>query len=151
MDDTTVKFGLGKLSEGYDEDDIEYQNNSINDSDKKDKKVRNGIIRFYGDDNWALLIGHKFKNSQGIDDNGILENLSEDCIVMHDHVLLNYNDKYKFKNAQCNEHTLRYLKGNTDMFPEHEWAKNLRDLFIQINNYKKSFCLKISIHLQKNI
>lgn len=138
-DDTTVKFGLGKPSEGYDEEDIEYQNNSINDSDKTDKKIRKGIIRFYGDDYWAFLIGHKFKNSEGIDDDGILENLSENCVVMHDHVLLNYNNKYNFKNAECNEHTLRYLKGNTDTFPEHEWAKNLRDLFIQINNDKKSF------------
>lgn len=141
-DDTTVKFGLGKPSEGYDEDDIEYLNKISNDSKKRDKKIRSGIIRFYGDNHFALLIGHKYKNAEGIDNDGILENLSEECVVMHDHILLNYNDKYYFKNAECNQHTLRYLKGNIDMFPEHEWAKNLRNLFIQINNDKKSLMSK---------
>lgn len=136
-DDTTVKFGIGKPSEGYDEDDIEYQKKLVNNTDKKDKKIRNGIIRFYGNDYWALLIGHKYKNSDGIDNDGILENLSKECVVMHDHVLLNYNNKYNFKNAECNEHTLRYLKGNIDMFPEHEWAKNMRNLLVQVNNDKK--------------
>ena len=107
-----------------------------NDEDKKDKKTKDGIIRFYGDDNFALLIGHRFKNKDGIDKDGILDNLGKDCVVMHDHVLLNY--KYNFKNAECNEHTKRYLKANMDMFPEHKWAKELRDLLIKTNEEKKS-------------
>lgn len=45
--------------------------------------------------------------------------LKEDCVVMHDHVLLNYNEEYSFKNAECNEHTRRYLKDIMDMFPTH--------------------------------
>lgn len=135
-DDTVVKFGLGKPSEGFDEKDSEYLEKISNDNEKKDKKVRNGIIRFYGDDKWALLVGHRTKSSTGIDEDGILENLSKDCIVMHDHVLLNYNDKYEFKNAECNEHAKRYLKGNMDMFPEHKWAKQMRDLLMDTNKKK---------------
>lgn len=123
-DDTVVKFGLGEPSEGYDEE-------------KNSKKVRNGVIRFYGDNNWALLIGHRTKKETGIDADGILDNLSEDCVVMHDHVLLNYNDKYCFQNAECNEHTKRYLKGNMDMFPEHKWAKQMRDFLIGLNKEKQ--------------
>lgn len=131
-DDTTIKFGTSKPLEGYDDLDLKYLDNP----DNKQKKVRNGIIRFYGDDNWAYLVGHRRKNSEGIDDDGILDNLNKDCIVMHDHVLLNYNDKYSFQNAECNEHTKRYLKGILDMFPDHTWAKEMRELLIVTNNEK---------------
>lgn len=132
-DDTTVDFGLGETSEGYD-DDLNYLKEMKND----DKKIHSGIIKFYGDNFWALLIGHKTKKSTGIDDDGILDNLVEDCIVMHEHVLFNYNSKHKFKNAECNEHTLRYLKGNINLLPEHKWAKQMRDLLFEMNNEKKS-------------
>ena len=133
-DDTTVKFGIGEPSEGYDEKDLEY----LQKNDDKDKKVRSGIIRFYGDNEWAYLIGHRFKNKDGIDDDCILSELKEDCVVMHDHVLLNYNDEYSFKNAECNEHTRRYLKGIMDMFPTHKWAKQMRDFLTELNNEKKN-------------
>lgn len=136
-DDTTIKFGLSKPIEGYDDYDLEYLNNP----DNKEKKIRNGVIRFYGDDRWALLIGHRSKNSEGIDDDGILDNLDKNCVVMHDHVLLNYNDKYSFQNAECNEHTKRYLKSILDMFPEHNWAKEMRDLLVKTNKEKKELIL----------
>ena len=48
---------------------------------------------------------HKMKKSYlDLDADGILDNLSEDCVVMRYYVLLNYNDKYCFQNAECNEH-----------------------------------------------
>lgn len=134
-DDTVVAFGTEKSEEGYDEDDISYLEEKK--QEEKEVKVRNGIIRFYGDDKWALLIGHRHKNADSIDDDGILDNLTENCTVMHDHVLLNYNDKYSFKNAECNEHTKRYLKNNMDMFPTHTWAGKMRELLINTNNEKK--------------
>lgn len=135
-DDTIVTFGTGKPSEDYDEKDLEYMAKEEN----KDKKVRNGVIRFYGNDNLALLIGHRQKNQKGIDDDGILDNLSEGCVVMHDHVLLNYS--YPFKNAECNEHTKRYLKGNMDMFPDHKWASQMRNLLLQVNKEKQEMIQK---------
>lgn len=134
-DDTVITFGTEKPEEGYDEDDISYLESRQKEG--KNVKVRNGIVRFYGDDDWALLIGHRHKNSDGVDADGILDNLSENCTVMHDHVLLNYNSKYSFKNAECNEHTKRYLKKNMDIFPTHTWAKKMRELLININNSKK--------------
>lgn len=131
-DDTTIKFGTEKPAEGFDEDDIAY-----NEKNTKEKStVRNGIVRFYGDDNWALFIGHRYKNELGITEDGILENLPENCVVMHDHVLLNYNEKYSFKNAECNEHMKRYLKKNIDVFPDHKWANEMRDLLINTNKEK---------------
>ena len=56
---------------------------------------------------------------------------------MHDHVLLNYNDKYCFKNAECNEHTKRYLNDVKDMFPDHKWARDMRRFLININKEKQ--------------
>lgn len=138
-DDTVCKFGMEQPEEGYDEKDLEYLKEK-EDTDKN--KVRNGIIRFYGDDNWALLIGHRNKDDKSIDSDGILEMLPKNCIVMHDHLLLNYNDKYNFKNAECNEHTRRYLKKNIDMFPEHSWAKEMRELLTNTNNRKKELINK---------
>lgn len=137
-DDTTVKFGIGKPEEGYDSKDLEYLEKIANDEKKKDKKVRTGVIRFYGDDRWALLVGHRSKSSKGIDEDGILDNLPETCTVMHDHVLLNYNDKYRFQNAECNEHARRYLKGNMDTFPQHAWAKQMRDFLKEIKDEKEN-------------
>lgn len=132
-DDTVCEFGNEKPEEGYDDKDLEY----LEKKDNNDKKKRKGIIRFYGDDNWALLIGHRNKNEKSIDADGILDDLPETCVVMHDHLLINYNSKYKFQNAECNEHTKRYLKKNMDMFPEHEWAKEMRELLINTNKRKK--------------
>lgn len=118
---------MEKPEEGYDEKDLKYLNNKVDDSKNK---IRNGIIRFYGNDNWTLLLGHRNKDEKSIETDGILETLPKTCVVMHDHLLLNYNDKYCFKNAECNEHTKRYLRKNIDMFPEHNWAKEMRELLI---------------------
>ena len=137
-DDTVCKFGMEKPEEGYDDKDLEYLENTKD----SNKNFRNGIIRFYGDDNWALLIGHRNKNEKSIESDGILEMLPKNCVVMHDHLLLNYKDKYSFINAECNEHTKRYLKKNMDIFPEHNWAKEMRDLLINTNNRKKELISK---------
>ena len=138
MDDTVCKFGSEKPEEGYDDKDLEY----LNKKDDNANKNRQGIIRFYGDDNWALLIGHRNKNEKSVDDDGILDLLPASCVVMHDHLLLNYNDKYNFKNAECNEHTKRYLKKILDIFSEHNWAKEMRELLINTNNRKKELIIK---------
>ena len=141
-DDTVVKIGIGKPAEGYDDKDSEYLEKIKNDDKLKNKKVKNGIIRFYGDNEWAYIVGHRTKKSEDVDSDGILENLTKECTVMHDHVLLNYNDKYNFRNAECNEHIKRYLKGNMDMFPDHTWAEKMRSLLIQINKEKKELIEK---------
>ena len=119
-------------------------------SQLKDKNVKNAVIRFYGDDDWALLIGHDSKKAEGIDEDGILDNLGEDCVVMHDHVLLNYNDKYSFQNAECNEHVLRYLKGNMDIFPNHDWASKMRKLLQKTNDERKNLINQNIEHFSEN-
>ena len=64
------------------------------------------------------------KNIEGMDEDGILQNLSEDTIVVHDHLLHNYCSDYKYQNAECNAHITRKLKGivvNT----KHNWADDM--------------------------
>ena len=63
---------------------------------------------------------------------------------MHEHLILNYNEKYLFRNAECNEHTLRYLKGNIDTFPKHEWALKMRSL-LQETNQERNELIKQKI------
>ncbi len=133
-DDTTVKTGLEEPSEGFGEEELK-ELEKVND---ENKKYKNGVIRFYGDDSWAYLVGHRKKNSDSVDDDGILDCLSSDCVVMHDHLLLNYNDKYNFKNAECNEHIRRYLKGNMDKFPNHKWAGEMRKFITNLNTERKA-------------
>lgn len=129
-DDTVCKFGIEVPAEGFDDDDIKYLEN------KGEIKIRNGVIRIYCDDLWALLIGHKYKNNEGIIDDGILPLLPEECVVMHDHLLINYNEKHKHDNAECNVHTTRYLTRNISMFPKHTWASEMKNLLINTNKKK---------------
>lgn len=112
------------------------------DENKNDKKTKEGIIRFYGDDNYALLIGHNKKDEKGIIEDGILPNLSSNCICIHDHVLLNYNDKYKFKNAECNSHILRYLKGVKDNIHDHTWEDKMAKLLKSLNEKRDEYINK---------
>ena len=132
-DDTTIMYGLGKSLEGYTDKEKEYILKNA------DKKVKEGYIRFYGDDEWALFIAHSSKDIDTIKEDGILTMLGKDCVVMHDHLLLNYNKElFSFENAECNAHTLRYLKGVKEEFPEHQWPDKMRELLIKTNNEKKS-------------
>lgn len=98
---------------------------------------KNGIVRYYGDDYYALLIGHDTKSKDGIDEDKILCNLTKDTVCVHDHVLLNYNDEYQFKNAECNIHVLRYLKGIKDNLHDHKWQDKMSDLLKNTNEKRK--------------
>lgn len=95
--------------------------------------TKQGILRFYGNEKLAYLIGHETKNSDGIKEDGILQKLSEATTVVHDHILYNYNADFKFKNAECNAHILRYLKGVTDNIHTHTWEKKLAKLLKEVN------------------
>lgn len=89
--------------------------------------TKNAILRTYCTDNVALFIGHENKNEDGLDEDGILLSTSKDTIVMHDHLLHNYNDKYKFDNVECVAHLNRRLKkvvNNT----KHDWGTKLNEL-----------------------
>ena len=96
-------------------------------------KIKNGIIRFYGDKKLALLIGHNSKSKEEIDEDNILNRLGKETVCVHDHVLVNYNPEYEFQNAECNVHILRYLEGVKENIHSHKWQDKMTNLLTQIN------------------
>ena len=124
------------------EDNGEEASNKKSINDAETKKIRNGIIRFYGNDQFAYIVGHRFKDKIGIDEDGILSNLSSECVCVHDHVLLNYNDEYEFVNAECNAHILRYLKQVKDNLQDHTWQDKLKELLLFAKTEKEKLIEK---------
>ena len=51
---------------------------------------KNGIIRFYGNENLALYFAHEKKDTESVDDDGIKLLRGEDQFSMHDHNTINY-------------------------------------------------------------
>jgi len=92
-----------------------------------------GCLRFYGNEKLAYLVSHESKKKEGIKEDGILSLLGEDTTVMHDHVLYNYNPEFEFRNAECNAHILRYLKGVSDNIHDHSWEKEMGKLLLEAN------------------
>ena len=66
-----------------------------------------GCMRVYCTEGTVFYRCHRHKDAIGIDEDGVLQYLDETKTVMHDHVLLNYNVKYHFKNAECAVHYQR--------------------------------------------
>lgn len=87
-------------------------------------------MRFYGNDDVALFKAHSKKNRESIDNDAILAALSDDTIVMHDHVTMNYNDDFHFQNVECNQHLQRDLQKLIDI-TSFDWVKNLKELISQ--------------------
>lgn len=94
---------------------------------------KNACLRFYGDDRMAYYTAHLHKNRKGLDEDGVLDILSEKTIVMHDHNKVNYNEDYQFINVECCVHLLRDLKKVVDNLG-HEWAKDLIELLLKENH-----------------
>ena len=76
--------------------------------------TKRGCFRFYGDEEIAYYTAHETKGWVGIDEDGILELLTSDTWVMHDHCTINYNKKFSFKNLECDQHGERDCQKNTD-------------------------------------
>ena len=100
--------------------------------------TKKGYLRFYGNEKLALIIAHETKKEKGIDNDGILMNLNKNQVLVHDHLLYNYNPKFDFKNAECNAHILRYLKGVTDNTHTHTWQIKMAELLSESNKNRES-------------
>ena len=96
--------------------------------------TKRGCLRFYGNKNIAYYTAHNHKNEEGINEDGILNTLSKDVTVMHDHNIINY--KYSYQNIECNVHLIRDLekcKNNTC----HEWCDKFKILVQKIIHDRK--------------
>lgn len=89
-------------------------------------------LRFYGDSQLAYYTAHMHKDRAGLDEDGILQSLDKDTVVVHDHNIINYNDDYEFQNAECCAHLLRDLKKVVDNLG-HEWPKEMINLLVGAN------------------
>lgn len=84
-------------------------------------------LRVYTNSEYVLYKAHMSKDTEGMDEDGILQNLPSDCTVMHDHLLHNYCDDYSYKNIECNAHITRKLEGITQN-AKHSWSDKMKDL-----------------------
>lgn len=94
--------------------------------------TKDGILRTYCTDNVVLFTAHEHKDEDSLDEDGILLGTSERTIVMHDHILHNYNDKYFFQNVECVIHLIRRLNKMTNN-AKHEWCDKLKELLSKTN------------------
>ena len=76
---------------------------------------------------YTLQYVNKKRGKDAVKEFGFLEKYQG--ILVHDHFSMYYN--YGCDNAECNVHTLRYLKGVTE-FTNHKWAKKLTDLLLEM-------------------
>lgn len=95
-----------------------------------------GCLRFYGTEKLAMYKAHEHKDKEGLDEDGILQLLPKETVVVHDHNKVNYNDDYIFTNAECNRHLISDLKKVIDNL-NHTWAKKLIELLTKMNNKRK--------------
>ena len=86
-----------------------------------------GCLRFYGDEEIAYYTAHDKKDMTGLLDDGILELLTGDTTVMHDHNKVNYNERFSYENIECNSHVQRDLQKSADE-TGHEETTNIKKL-----------------------
>ena len=101
---------------------------------EKDK----ACFRAYSDRKFVLFKAHFAKNVDGMDEDGILQNLTKDTIVVHDHLLHNYCDDYKYQNAECNAHITRKLKG-ISVNTKHSWSDEMEKLLKNTLKVRKEY------------
>ncbi len=97
-------------------------------------------IHNISNNNYTLQYVNKKRGEKALKDFGFLEKFHG--ILVHDHFIMYYN--YGNGNAECNAHALRYLKEVTD-FTEHQWAKKLSDLLIEMK-IRKEELIKVKVN-----
>lgn len=95
---------------------------------------KQSCMRYYGNEEVCLFKAHEKKNKEGLDKDNILNLLSSNTIVEHDHNKVNYNPEYGFINAECCQHLLRDLKKVEINLPNRKWCKEGIELFQEFDH-----------------
>ena len=103
-----------------------------------DVNAKRACLRFYGTEKLAYYKAHEKKNKEGIEEDGILQYLSKDTVVVHDHNKVNYNSEYEFTNAECCVHLIRDLKELSENMPR-KWIEKLIHLLVTTNELRKEY------------
>lgn len=115
---------------------LDYWDDTVIKIGEKDK----ACMRCYTNGKETLYKAHLTKGTNGMDKDGILQNLPSDCTVMHDHLLHNYCDEYSYKNIECNAHITRKLQSITEN-TKHDWSDKMKGLLestlAKRENYEK--------------
>lgn len=93
---------------------------------------KQAVLRTYCTDQVVLFKASDSKSKASIDADGILPSSNKDTIVMHDHVLVNYNEEYQFDNVECLVHVIRRMKKMYEN-TKHEIYKEMITLLSQTN------------------
>lgn len=99
--------------------------------------TKRGCMRFYGNEDVALYCAHMQKNKEGLDKDNILNMLSSQTVVEHDHNIVNYNDEYSFINAECCQHLNRDLQKVKTNIPDRTWCVKMKELFSEYDHKRK--------------
>lgn len=91
-------------------------------------KTRRACMRFYGDETISYYTAHDKKDLNSLLDDNILELLTKETTVMHDHNKVNYKELFCYQNIECNQHLQRDLQKVADDNPEHTWSKKMKSL-----------------------
>ena len=73
----------------------------------------------------------------GIDDDGILGLPQPATSTMHDHNMVNYNERFFFQNLECNQHLQRDLQNNSDD-TGHAWSGELKNIISSMIHERKA-------------
>lgn len=89
--------------------------------------TKRGCLRFYGDESIAYYTAHSKKDLDSLEEDKLLELLTCETKVMHDHNTVNYNEMFHYQNIECNQHLQRDLKKSAEETGHGEFIE-LKDL-----------------------
>ena len=111
---------------------------------------KQSCLRFFGNETLRYYKAHEKKDKKGLDEDGILQYLSKDTVVVHDHNKVNYNEDYDFTNAECCVHLERDLKELNDVFPR-KWIEQLITLLVTTNEKRKKYINQSILYFDQEV
>ena len=155
-----VQHDDGIIKIGKKEEDKKEELNSLIEKSKKDlteddinkmgdeiKKNFKGVFRAYTNGDVKLYKAHTNKSADTYEEDNILNRLSSNTIVVHDHMKYNYNKKFNFQNAECNIHAIRKCRG-VDANTQHEWPDLIINLLESYHHKRKGLKEKGICHFE---
>ena len=109
---------------------------------------KRSCLRFYGNERIAYFTAHDTKGKIGLDEDKVLNTISKNAKVMHDHNKINYNDDYDFVNLECNVHLLRDVKKCYDE-TQNDWCLDFENL-IQNTMHERNLLIEANKNLPNN-
>ena len=98
-------------------------------------------LRFYGNEEIAYYVAHDKKDMDSVIEDGVLEALTPEASVMHDHNSINYNERFAFRNIECNAHVQRDLQKIIDE-TGHKEPGEIKELITETINDRKAIIEK---------